>query len=1257
MKLTIAKRMMLVIGTALLGVSIMTSVSQRMMQDVYDSVNYTNINTIPSLIILAELRKNYAVTRIDVYRHIIASTPQEMTKIEVEINADRRNITTSFSLYEVNGCLGISCISDAKDRELFEQEKALWDELSATINPILIESRKGPQGFSNARDLLNVSNPLSKQFVTLINRHFEYNAEIGRNVANSALHIKMRAILLMLFFGLLMLITIAALGYFNTWKIIKKLGGEPDEAANIATQLALGDLSGKIRLAPGDSTSLMAKISQLMDMMGLVAARADAVGNGNLTDGITILSEQDRLGKAINNMVKMLRRAKAQDDERNWFNEGNQQLSHALTGDFSERQVADAAVSVLGRYLDAGRGVLYIPRQNEAVLDLVGSYMYSEAIHNVNSFAFGEGAIGQVAKEMRPIFWAAGEDNIAPLALAPILTGTSSTPPRYTYTYPLLRENQLSGVVELASITPFDQYKLDFLVEATAIIASFMYVARQREQIHALLRIAEQAERDVRQQNDHLYTINIQMEQQQQQLMQQAEELQQSNAQLEEQHQQLQLQSEEMQQINTQMEEQQLLLEQSNKELLSSEIEINEKVTQLALSNHYKSEFLANMSHELRTPLNAIMLLSKMMMENADAVLDTVHIKRAEVIHRSGQDLLLLINDVLDLSKVDAGRMDLNIVEIASVTVVSELVDLFTATAQHNGIEFIVEDRLQDTLISDPVKLSQILRNFLSNAFKFTKTGSVTLRLERHPNTPLPIRISVQDTGIGIPASQQDAIFEAFHQVDGSTSREYGGTGLGLTISLRFAKLLGGLITLESTEGTGSTITLCLPSLLPETRHTQQNHQLSNNADAKLSAITDDREHLQVDDNVILLIDDDPHFGMAIVECNHRLGYKTIVAVTAAQGLALAKHYRPTGILLDLGLPDRNGADLLYEMKNSSELAAIPVYIISASDREEAASMTSGNSIIGYLQKPVSANQVAHAEAVLLATMTKAPSANVLVVSKTQTANDDTTTTAASDTVLMLLLSTTPESQDILHHYHTHRVDPGDTLKTALDAQPWGVVVIDLGGLSIPKGLAIANTVITCQPGTALLFCGIDYINDEDEASLRNYTECIIVNSPHSGKRLLDNIERFLDAVPRTSLAVTDAIKNVSTTKRLLGQCILVIDDDPRNLFVITAALEQQGANVINALNGRRALEMLNNISVNLIITDIMMPEMDGYQTITALRANPAWMSIPIIALTAKTLPEERKNILEIGADDFLTKPVDYDVLSNMAVLWCAKKH
>ncbi|WP_140411222.1 response regulator [Chromobacterium violaceum] len=1214
MKLTVGKNMALLVLAALLGLALLTGLEQYLMERVYDGANFGNVNAVPSLKVLGDLRRAFQECSTQAGRLDYDADKAERLKVENKVLAAREAVSNAIRAYETNGCAGGSCFADETDKAWLDTEKPVWQRYQAGLEQVLQAS--AGQGAARAHQMLLTLDPISEQMLDAIDKHIDYNIVIAKKFSDEAVVTKRNAIALTLVICGLMLVAIAAIGYWTSRSILGQLGGEPSEAAEIAARLAEGDLSSDIRVRAGDDSSLMARIKSLIESLEQLANRAYAIGKGDLSQEIRLASDKDRLGIAINEMIRMLRAARDEDDRRNWLKDGYGQVSAALTGDLTTEQLADAAIGLIGRYLDAGRGVFYLYRDAEQRLDLIGSYMYTERNNLGASFALGEGAVGQVARERKPIILEVSGDDAAP-----IVTGTMLALPRYTYTYPLLHEKELVGVIELSSFDHFDERKLEFLANVGGMLASFLFVAEQRVHIRKLLAASEESEKEMRQQSEQLRESNARMEEQQQQLQQQSEELQQSNAQMEEAQQQLRQQTEELQQANAQMEESQQQLEQQNRELEESRLEQEAKARQLDQASKYKSEFLANMSHELRTPLNSIILLSKMMVNNDDGAVKDEALKWAQVIHRSGEDLLRLINDVLDLSKVEAGRMDVHLATLNSRELCAELQGMFEHLARDKGLEFVVDDRLQSDFVSDPDKLSQILRNLLTNAIKFTRSGGVTLSMSRHPDLPLPVRISVRDSGIGIPAEKKSVIFEAFQQADGSTSREFGGTGLGLTISLRFAQMLGGTIELESAPGEGSEFIVWLPERGKAEERAVEHAALE---------VEDDRNALQPGDRAILLIDDDPALGRMLVAMNRRLGYKTLLAQSGDEGLALAAAHGPAGILLDLGLPDMDGAQVLHEIKTRPALADIPVYIVSARDRDEA---LLHQGAIGFLRKPASDQLLAAAEAELVKAV-GGRGGGIVVVERGGIGRDEVAKLVGGI------------GGDIV------AAAPDTDWQALLERHRCQLAVLDLGKAAIADSVAVAEALRGVDPEISLVFYASGKPGEEDEAALRAYSDCVIVKTPQAGQRLLENVERFLRDVPRQR-AERKAPAAASGSKLLDGRRVLVVDDDPRNLFVITAALERHGAKLNSAVNGRRALEFLQHQSVDLVLMDIMMPEMDGYQAIAAIRANPAWKDIPVVAITAKALPAEREKILATGADDYLSKPVDYDLLVARVAHWC----
>jgi hypothetical protein len=620
-------------------------------------------------------------------------------------------------------------------------------------------------------------------------------------------------------------------------------------------------------------------------------------------------------------------------------------------------------------------------------------------------------------------------------------------------------------------------------------------------------------------------------------------------------------------------------------------------------------------------------------------------IKRASVIHHAGGDLLTLINDILDLSKIEAGKMEVNPQGIRSGELAAEFQRQFEDTAQAKGLDFRIEDGWQGEFNSDPDKLNQIIRNLLSNAFKFTRTGHVTLSLRQSGKPETPLCVAVSDTGIGIPEDKLQLVFDAFQQVDGSISRQFGGTGLGLSISLRLAQLLGGSIQVSSKLGEGSTFSLLLPRTLtgghevPAMGDVRRDGSTAN-AGAPVAAtalprpaaasLGDDRNNLQRGDAVILVIDDDQSFGETIRHINQKQGYKTLLANTGGEGIRLAQTHRPSGILLDLGLPDMDGIEVLKTLKADRGLHSIPVYVVSGRDRDPKLLQ---QGIVGYLRKPVDERQIVAAEAEVL----EHSVANCVVVLESTSLQADTIRELVSGEAVDVQLAA-----DI------------NAVAELYARLPCKLVLV---GLESPADIDRCKTL--CRdlhqrlPTLPILVYSGQPVSSEIEAALRGYTDSIIVQSPHSEKRVLENIERFVREV-RTGKPETGSASKQKD--RLVGRHILVVDDDARNLFVVTSALEQQGAKVENALSGQKALELLKQQPVDLVLMDVMMPDMSGYEATAAIKADPALKSIPVVVLTAKALKNDRQDAFAAGADDYLTKPVDYDVLINMAAVWCGKK-
>jgi len=1031
-------------------------------------------------------------------------------------------------------------------------------------------------------------------------------------------------------------------GIFNSVKLLQQtlLG-----VANKAENIARGDFSTEIIPQSADDQlgNSLAKMTRTLSDLGTVT---EEISHGNFDRRLEVKGENDLVSKSINSMSLNLEKNEKHNREQNWLKDGLNKLSMELSGDMGLDKITSSSISFISRYVDAGRGVIYLCDPAQKTLRLVSSYAFTERDHLSNVYEFGTGVVGQVALEKRAILLS----NV-PKDEAPVSTGTLQSAPVNTYTYPLVYEDELLGVVELASLVPFSAVQTAFLDESNQIVASGIYLSIQRQKVEDLLDKSQTAQREAEEKTMMVQEANARLEEQQQQIQQQSEELQQTNSQLEEQQQQLQQQSEELQQTNAQLEEQQQQLmqqaeelRQGNEQLRTSKVELDLKAKDLEMSNKYKSDFLATMSHELRTPLNSIILLSKMMQKNERGNFTDDDIKRARVVHSAGEELLRLINDILDISKIDAGKTTLSISEFSTETLANDLKHFFSSTAKNKELKLEVENTLNTTITTDKDKVSQILRNFLSNALKFTKNGTVTIRVEESGNKDRPVMISVQDTGIGIAPEKHKLIFDAFQQVDSSISREYGGTGLGLTISQKLTTLLQGEIRLKSEENKGSVFSLLLPTVLiplegDYAEYTKPRSREKEGPTATLLAspgetFVDDRKSIKAGDKIILIVEDDYNFADIVAMVVHNMKMKVLHASTAEQGLRLVQQYKVNGIVLDLVLPDMNGVDFMRRLKSLKELRHIPVQIISGHEKNPELLRMGA---LDFLQKPVDQDQIQASIQGILNFSQKHPK-DLLIVEDDETHREALTELIASQDVRVRGVGTEQEAVDELK-------------KGMYDA-----VIIDLG-LKSGSGLNICKFVRESNLKVPVIVYTGKQLTQEEEKTVKKFADRIIIKTVNSENRLLDELTLFLHQTQAENRdQVASNIDPHLQPKRLSGKTILVVDDDIRNVFVMSTALEQHGAMVVDAQNGLEALNLLQHTQVDLVLMDIMMPVMDGYAAMRKIREDANMKSLPVIALTAKALKEDREKCISAGANDYLAKPVDYDMLIGLAEAWCQKK-
>ncbi|MBM7614961.1 response regulator [Alkaliphilus hydrothermalis] len=915
-----------------------------------------------------------------------------------------------------------------------------------------------------------------------------------------------------------------------------------------------------------------------------------------------------------------------------WIKDVQNKLNEVVSGDQLLNVIIEKGLNCIARTMGAGKGAFYLYNRELNLLQLKGSYAFTEREILSSEYELGEGVVGQVAIERKPILLR----NINPMKER-IVTGVYQGEPMNTYTFPLVKEGALYGVMELASFEEFDAPKLEFLNQAARIITTNLYSSLQNQEIMDLLVVSEEAQREVEVTAHELQKANAVLEEQQEQLQKQTAELQQTNAELEEQQELLQRQTAELQQSNAELEEHQQILEQQsgllnmkNVELEKSKEELVKYSQQLEMGNRYKSEFLANMSHELRTPLNSIILLSRLLMNNKNHLVNE-DLEKVEVINNSGKELLRLINDILDLSKIEAGKVDINNVEFHSNELVKELRLLFEKIAEEKKIQFKVTDSLNTFIVADRHKISQILRNLISNAIKFTEKGTVNLSIYHSPEKKNSVKFSVTDTGIGISQENLASIFEEFQQGDGSICRCFEGTGLGLSISKKLAELIQGYITVESTPYKGSDFTLHLDNAINQ--HAEEADGYTSGL--MESAATVDGVQIPEGDKVILIIEDDPHFAAYIKEISEGVGFKTLVAKDGREGINLLHNHQVDGILLDLILPDVNGIDILREIKEIPEFMGIPVHIISSCNKNNIPQKLGA---IGYQEKPVDKVELLEIIGKLMSFKEKYPKKVLLMI----------------DNVLKRkLVETLLKDQKVM----ITGVETVQNAKKMLDKENYDVIILDLE-LEDDKGIRICHYLEQKELEVPVIIYTGKELTIEQEKKIREYADSIIVKTANSDKRLIDEVTLFLHNIKKRVLKSQYLMSktNIEHSLRIQEKRILIVDDDSRNIFVLATALEEYGADILEAENGEVALSLLQENKVDLVLMDIMMPVMNGLETIKAMRKDEDLKDIPIIAITAKTLKEDKAKCILAGANDYISKPVDYDVLIRLVKAWIDKR-
>lgn len=947
---------------------------------------------------------------------------------------------------------------------------------------------------------------------------------------------------------------------------------------------------------------------------------------------LAYLGRRDLLALSDSYVANMQAQQRAAErlEHQAWLRAGQTQLAEQVLGQQTLPLLGESVLRFFASYLGSVVGALYV-RDDHGKLVRVASYGLDPEQQTRNQ-QVGEhaGLLGQAAMQGRLLRL----ENL-PEDYYRLSTGLGSGLPRSGLLMPVQENGRINGVLELGLLRPLHERDGELLERVADNIGLSIESARYRQRLQEVLAETQQLNEELQVQQEELKTANEELEEQ-------SRVLKESQAYLE-------TQQAELEQTNEQLAERTEALDRKNSELNNAQVELQARADELQRSSKYKSEFLANMSHELRTPLNSSLILAKLLAENGEGNLSQEQIKFAESIYSAGNDLLNLINDILDIAKVEAGKLEVRPETTPLQRLVEGLQSMFLPLARDKGLNFAVqlEQPLPATLFTDRQRLEQILKNLLSNAIKFTERGQVSLHISHQVGHGLVF--AVRDTGIGIAADQHEAVFGAFHQVDGTSNRRYGGTGLGLSISRDLAHLLGGQINVDSSPGQGSVFSLVLPeryeagdeanevlSLRPAVDTLPPAPQVTQPARTErvAPAFADDRELAPFSNRCILVIEDEPNFARILYDLAHELGYSCLVAHAADDGFELAAQYLPDAILLDMRLPDHSGLTVLQRLKEQAGTRHIPVHIISVEDRVEAA-MHMG--AVGYAVKPTSREELKEVFARLEAKLTQKLK-RILLVEDDDLQRESIARLIGDDDIEITAVGMAQDALDLLR-------------ENIYDCMIIDLKLPDMLGNELLKRMT-AEDIRSFPP--VIVYTGRN-LTREEETDLLKYSRSIIIKGARSPERLLDEVTLFLHKVEaQLSNERQRMLKTARSRDKVFeGRKILLVDDDVRNIFALTSALEHKGAIVEIGRNGREAIEVLEaNDDIDLVLMDVMMPEMDGYEATRLIRQQPRWRKLPIIAVTAKAMKDDQQRCLQAGANDYLAKPIDLDRLFSLIRVW-----
>lgn len=1056
--------------------------------------------------------------------------------------------------------------------------------------------------------------------------------------------------------------------------LLAKRVAEADRLSNMATMISLLG-AGFVILFTG--AGAMAVISSFSRSVGNLQEGLDKIGDGDLKTRIDTNGKDEfaRVAIAFNDMAGKLADSIQESADQTWLSAGLANVAQTLQGERDLQNAAQRVLKEFSQLLNTRHGMFFVTKiaEGQSELSLLATFAHNERKNLTNNIAFGQGLIGQCALEKERILATNVPDDFIKIS-----SGTGEAVPKNIVVVPVLYEGKVKAVIEQASFAPFTPIQLQFLDSIAINLGVILAGIESTETTERLLRQEQTLSEELQSQQEELMETNAKLEGLASSLQSSEEELRQ--------------QQEELQQTNEELEERSRIQIKQNAELEVKNLELEqlrqsmqEKANQLSLTSKYKSEFLSNMSHELRTPLNSLLILSKVLSENSEGNLTEKQIEFAKTIYSAGSDLLVLIDDVLDISKIEAGAMSIDIADEAVKNICFDLLPSFDEIAKQKGISLNVDinPQVPRFIKTDSRRLQQVLKNIVSNALKFTLKGSITIKVDlADPEADAADRwdkdnqvlnsadsvlaFHIIDTGIGIPEDKQRIIFEAFQQADGTTNRKFGGTGLGLAISREITRLLGGEIKLKSEVDKGSTFTVYLPQEYAGARDqaTSKPKQALTQIDFKpakqflastkpareenggeeahstaqttvtYSNVKDDRSDIEEGDKVLLVVHQDDELTEQLMDLAHTREFKVLTANQGKSAFALVQKFKPDAIVLDVGLPDKDGWIFLDRVKRDSTTRHIPVYVISDEDRSHQARRLGA---VGYAHTPANRQGVSDIVNSLQSFVSRGVR-NLLIVEDNDAERKN--------------LENLIEGQDV----RITSVSSGQEAFEALSMQHFDCMVLDLG-LPDMTGFDLLHKVQSDEKLSDLpviVHTGRT-LSSNEESELKRYTDAIVVKGAKSLDRLLDETTLFLHRVesnlPEQKRQVLERLHLKDPL--LYGRKILIVDDDMRHIFAITSMLEQYDMRVIYAENGQQSIDILKKTpGVELVLMDVMMPGMDGYEAMRTIRKIDKCQDLPIIALTAKAMKGDREQCIAAGASDYLSKPVDIDQLLSLMRVW-----